>query len=116
MKPILAFVLLISAFTAAFSSFAAPGIIPLPVTMQTKPGVFTLGPAIPSPNGNARATRKIFVDSASAQTGQYLAMMLSRSTGFQFSIVTNNAVGPVHNVIMVTTVNALSTNTLGTEG
>jgi hexosaminidase len=82
--------------------------------MQTKPGVFTLGPSIANPNGGARATRKIFVDAASAQTGQYLAMMLSRSTGFQFSIVTNNAVGPVHNVIQLTTVNALGT--LGTEG
>jgi hexosaminidase len=116
MKPILAVVLLTGAFTAAISSFAAPSIIPLPVTMQTRPGVFTLGPNVANPNGNARATRKIFVDAPSAQTGQYLAMMLSRSTGFQFSIVTNNAAGPVHNVIMVTTVNALSTNTLGTEG
>lgn len=117
MKSILAVVLLTGALVAAqFSSFAAPSIIPLPVTLQTRPGVFTLGPSIANPNGNARATRKIFVDSASAQTGQYLAMMLARSTGFQFSIVTNNGVGPVHNVIMVTTVNALSTNTLGTEG
>lgn len=116
MKSILAVVLLTGALVAAaYSTFATPSIIPLPVTMQTRPGVFTLGPTIANPNGNARATRKIFVDAASAQTGQYLAMMLSRSTGFQFSIVTNNAVGPVHNVIMLTTVNALSTNTFGTE-
>src|SRR4051812_5413154 len=114
MKPILAVVLLTGAFVTAISTFAAPSIIPLPVTMQTRPGVFTLGPNVASPNSNSRATRKIFVDAASAQTGQYLAMMLSRSTGFQFSIITNNAASPAHNVIQLTTVNALGTNTLGT--
>jgi hexosaminidase len=117
MKSIQAVVLLSAVLLgAAVSSVAAPSIIPLPVTLQTRPGFFTLGPTAASPNSNSRSTRKIFVDAASAQTGQYLAMMLSRSTGFEFSIVTNNGVGPVHNVIMVTTVNALSTNTLGTEG
>ena len=114
MKPIQAVVVLTALFLVAVSAFAAPSIIPLPVTMQTRPGVFTLGPNVASPNSNSRATRKIFVDAASAQTGQYLAMMLSRSTGYQFSIVTNNAVGPVHNVILLTTVNALGT--LGNEG
>src|SRR4051812_43244612 len=100
MKPILAVVLFTGALLAtAFSSPGAPSIIPLPVTMQTRPGVFTLGPTVAAPNSNSRATRKIFVDAASAQTGQYLAMMLSRATGYQFSIVTNNGVGPVHNVI-----------------
>ncbi|MGZ5569450.1 MAG: beta-N-acetylhexosaminidase, partial [Limisphaerales bacterium] len=114
MKPIQAVVLLTAVFLAAVPAFTAPSIIPLPVTMQTRPGVFTLGPIAANASGNSRATRKIFVDAASAQTGQYLAMMLSRSTGLQFSIVTNNAVGPVHNVILLTTVNALGT--LGTEG
>ncbi len=114
MKPIQAVALLTAVFLAAVPTFGAPSIIPLPVTMQTRPGVFTLGPNVASPNSNSRATRKIFVDAGSAQTGQYLAMMLSRSTGYQFSIVTNNAVGPVHNVILLTTVNALGT--LGSEG
>lgn len=115
MKPIKAVVFLtVVLLGAVVSSFAAPSIIPLPVTMQTRPGVFTLGPNVASPNSNSRATRKIFVDAASAQTGQYLAMMLSRSTGYQFSIVTNNAVGPVHNVILLTT--AAANGSLGSEG
>lgn len=113
MKSIKAVVLLTAVLLGAVTStFAAPSIIPLPVTMQTRPGVFTLGP---SGGANIRATRKIFVDASSAQTGQYLAMMLSRSTGLQFSTVTNNSVGPVHNVIQLTTVNAVSTNTFGAE-
>lgn len=114
MKSIKAVVFLTAVLLGAVSSFATPSIIPLPVTMQTRPGVFTLGPSAASPNSNSRATRKIFVDAASAQTGQYLAMMLSRSTGYQFSIVTNNAAGPVHNVILLTTVNA--NGSLGSEG
>jgi hexosaminidase len=102
------------AFLLAISSFAAPSIIPLPVTMQTRPGVFTLGPTLANRSASMRATRKIYVDAVSLQTGQYLAMMLSRSTGLQFAIVTTTSAGPIHNGILLTTVNA--NGTLGNEG
>ncbi|MGZ4962495.1 MAG: beta-N-acetylhexosaminidase [Limisphaerales bacterium] len=100
--------------SGAFCSLAAPSIIPLPVVMQTRSGVFTLCPSLGNAGAGARASRRIYVDSASSQTGQYLAMMLSRSTGLQFAIVTNNSAGPIRNGILLTTVNALGT--LGTEG
>lgn len=83
-------------------------IIPLPVTMTPRPGVFTLCPSQPVPGAPALATVQIVVDSASLQNGQYLAMMLYRSTGFQFNVVTNGAAGPVRNAILLTTVNGLS--------
>jgi hexosaminidase len=92
---------------------AAPAIIPLPATLQTRPGVFTLCPSQPVPGAPIRATRKIVADTPSIQTAQYLATMLFRSTGCRFTIVTNNTSGPVRNAILLTTLNALS---LGAEG
>src|SRR5436853_1081684 len=92
---------------------AAPAIIPLPVTLQTRPGIFTLCPSQPVPGASIRATRKIVADSPSLQTAQYLATMLFRSTGCRFTIVTNNTPGPVRNALLLTTANALS---LGAEG
>lgn len=93
---------------------ANPNIIPLPLQWQTRPGVFTLCPSQPVPGVPARAVTKILVDGASLQTGQYLAMMLFRSTGYQFVVGTNNSAGPVKNALLLTTVNALSA--LGSEG
>jgi hexosaminidase len=95
-------------------SAAAPAIIPLPVQLQTRPGVFTLCPSQPLSGAPMRATRKILVDSASLETGQYLAMALSRSTGCRFAVVTNGSPGPVRNALLLTTVNALAS--LGAEG
>jgi hypothetical protein len=66
---------------AAPALAATPAIIPLPVQMQVNPGVFTLCPGQPIPGAPARATQQILVDSPSLATGQYLAMMLFRSTG-----------------------------------
>src|SRR5207253_3073342 len=93
----------------ACAAFAAtPAIIPLPQQIQVRPGVFSLCPAQPIPGAPARATRKILVDGASLETGRYLAMMLCRSTGFQFAVATNGAAGPVRGALLPTTVNALS--------
>jgi hexosaminidase len=93
---------------------AAPAIIPLPQQMQVRPGVFTLCPSQPIPGAPARATQKILVDSASLQTGQYLATILFKSTGCQFVVATNGSAGPVRAALLLTTVNALSG--LGAEG
>jgi hexosaminidase len=101
-------------FLAAYRLAAAPSIIPLPAQMVVQPGNFSLCPNQPVPQAAARATRKILVDGPSLQTGQYLAMMLSRSTGFQFDVATNGGAGPIRGAILLTTVNALGT--LGAEG
>jgi hexosaminidase len=93
---------------------ATPAIIPLPKTMTNYPGVFTLCPSQPIPGAPARATQKILVDSPSLATGQYLATMLFRSTGYQFVVATNGSAGPVRQAILLTTVNALTN--LGAEG
>jgi hexosaminidase len=82
--------------------------------MQTRPGYFTLCPSVPVAGVPVRGTRTIVTDSLSLQSGQYLANILSRSTGFRFAVVTNSTAGPVRGAILLTTVNA-STN-YGTEG
>jgi hexosaminidase len=91
-----------------------PNIIPLPVTMQTRPGVFTLCPAQPVPPAPGRALVQILVDASSQQTGQYLATALAKSTGYQFRLATNTSTNAVKNAILITTSNAVST--LGAEG
>ncbi len=93
---------------------ATPAIIPLPQQMQTRPGVFTLCPSQPIPGAPARATTRILVDAASLETGQYLATVLLKSTGYQFQVKTNSSSSPVRGAILLTTVNALSS--LGAEG
>ena len=100
---------------AAGAVFAgAPAIIPLPNTVQVRPGVFTLCPSQPVPGAPARATTRIVVDSPSLQTGQYLATTLFKSTGNQFTVATNGAAGPIRGAILLTTVNGLTS--LGAEG
>ena len=102
-------------FSLATSAPAAsPPIIPLPVTNSIRPGVFTLCPGQPLSGASPRAVTRIVVDNSSLETGQYLATLLGRSTGFQFDVDTNNAAGPIRGVILLTTNNALST--LGAEG
>ena len=54
------------------------------------------------------------MDSPSLQTGQYLATTLFKSTGSQFTVVTNGAAGPIRGAILLTTVNGLTS--LGAEG
>ena len=104
---------LIGCLTTAALGATLP-IIPLPAQMQPRPGVFTLCPSQPVPGVPARASTRIFVDSASLQNGQYLAMMLFRSTGYQFVVATNSAAGPIRGAVLLTTVNANSG--LGAEG
>jgi hexosaminidase len=93
---------------------AGIGIIPLPQQVQARPGTFTLCPSQAAPNATALAARRIVVDPASFETGQYLAALLARSTGNQFAVVTNGAAGPIRGALQLTTVNAASD--LGTEG
>ena len=57
---------------------------------------------------------QILVDSASQQTGQYLAAALFRSTGYQFQLSTSTATDAVRGAILITTSNALTS--LGAEG
>ncbi len=91
-----------------------PSIIPLPATVQNLPGVFTLCPSQPVPSVPAHALMKILVDVASQPTGQYLAMALSKATGYEFQLVTATATDAVKGAILITTAGAIST--LGAEG
>ena len=98
-----------------YPAFAAnPAVIPLPKQMQVHPGAFTLCPSQQIPGAPALALKRILVDSASLETGQYLAMMLFRSTGYRFTVATNGAPGPVREALLLTIVNALPS--LGPEG
>jgi hexosaminidase len=103
----------LACLTAATLAATLP-VIPLPVTMTNRAGVFSLCPGQPVPGVPVRAATKIYVDSASLQNGQYLAMMLFRSTGYEFVVATNGAAGPIRGAVLLTTVNAIST--LGAEG
>ena len=93
---------------------SAPNIIPLPVTLQTRAGTFTLCPSQSSPPAPAHAAIQILVDGASWETGQYLADALFKSTGCQFQLASSTATNPVKGAILITTSNAIST--LGAEG
>lgn len=93
---------------------ATPSIIPLPKQMTNLPGTFTLCPTQPNPPVPGQAVMKILVDTSSLPTGQYLAMMLARSTGYQFPIVTVTNTAAVRNAILITTNNAMTS--LGSEG
>ncbi|MGO8838856.1 MAG: beta-N-acetylhexosaminidase [Limisphaerales bacterium] len=103
MKPqIIAIIHLLFAATA----FAAnpPAIIPEPQKMELGGGTFKLEP-----------DTRIYVDSASRQTGEFLAAKLRPSTGYKFRVITRLLSGaPVQNGILLTTKYA-STN-LGAEG
>lgn len=100
----------VSLVTAAASS----SIIPLPVTVTNRTGVFLLCPSQPLFPVPAHATMRILVDAASLQTGQYLANALSRSTGYQFRLGTSTETNAVRNAILITTSNAIPS--LGPEG
>jgi hexosaminidase len=89
-------------------------IIPLPQTVQMRPGLFTLCPTIPAPSFPARATTKIIADGPSLQTAQYLAALFQKSTGCQFSVAPATSVAGIKGAILLTTANA-NTN-LGAEG
>jgi hexosaminidase len=99
----------------ALSAFAAtPQLIPQPQQMTLRSGVFTLCPSQPIPGAPAQAVTRILVDAASQETGQYLASLLLKSTGYKFQIATNSGILPVKRAIVLTTFGALTN--LGTEG
>jgi hexosaminidase len=93
---------------------ATPPIIPLPVQVQARPGTFTLCPQTPGTNAPAYAFTKILCDAGSVETGQYLAGILFKSTGWQFPLGTNVSGLPVRGAVLLTTSNA--NLALGSEG
>src|SRR5690348_13313868 len=71
------------------SSFAATcPIVPLPQQFQSRPGNFTLCPAQPLAAAPGHPLVKIFVDPVSLPGGQYLALQLFKSAGWQFIVAT----------------------------
>jgi hexosaminidase len=92
---------LVLASLAMTISAGTPASIPLPQQMQVRPGVFTLCPAQPNPGPPAQAMTKILVDGASQETGQYLAALLLKSTGYQFQVRTNGGVSTVKRTILL---------------
>ncbi len=108
-------IVVFASWVLAMTGFAAtPSIIPLPKQMTNLPGTYTLCPTQPNPPVPGHALTKILVDAASLPTGQYLGMMLARSTGYQFPIVTVTNTTAVRNAILITTSNAIAS--LGSEG
>src|SRR5438874_1896108 len=105
---------LLACLLAANVSASNPSIIPLPVQMQIRSGIFTLCPTQKVAGAIAQATTKILVDSSSLESGQFLAATLLKSTGYRFAVATNGSGGPIRGAILLTTNNALST--LGAEG
>src|SRR6185369_14900975 len=63
-------------FASAVFAATAPSIIPAPQKIELHDGTFHLAP-----------DTTIYVDSASRETGEYLAEQLRRSTGYKFKVV-----------------------------
>ena len=102
-------------FLVAGLAFAGPpALVPLPQVLQTNAGSFTLCPPQVIPGAPAPAPTAILVDGAGRETGEYLATLLFKSTGYRFQVGTNSAVGAVPQAILLTTNSALAT--LGGEG
>ena len=98
--------------SAGFS--APPAIIPLPQVLQTNAGSFTLCPPQVILGAPAPAPTLILADGAGRETGEYLAMMLFKSTGYRFQVVSNSGLAAVPQAIVLTTNGAM--NSLGAEG
>lgn len=112
MKTILA--LLAALLTAAAARAATPTLVPLPVEMQVRTGVFTLCPPAPAPALPGHPLVKIYADAVSQPTAEFLAAQLFQSTGWQFTVVATTNGTAVRNGVLLTTANA-NTN-LNTEG
>ncbi len=93
---------------------AAPALIPLPQSMQLGTGVFTLCPPQAVAGVPVKATTKILTDTTSKATGQYLAALLLKSTGYEFEVSASTSAIAVKDAILITTVN--SNATLNSEG
>ena len=100
---------------AAGAFAASPALVPLPqILVQTNAGSFTLCPAPVIPGASSPAPTAILVNSAGRETGEYLAAVLFKSTGYRFQVGTNSGAAPVPQAILLTTNGALAT--LGAEG
>ncbi|MGH7943256.1 MAG: beta-N-acetylhexosaminidase [Limisphaerales bacterium] len=94
------------ALAATLGNASTLSIIPLPLQMEARPGVFTLCPSLSEPAAPGHPLVKIYTDAVSQDDADYLAQMLFRSTGWQFSIVPASGSGPVREGILLTTANA----------
>jgi len=97
---------------AATLHAAPPALIPLPQQLIVNAGELTLcGPAVIP---GTPTTTRILVDEASRETGEFLAAMLFKSTGWRFVVATNSGTTAVPQAILLTTNSALAS--LGAEG
>jgi hexosaminidase len=108
------FVVIVCCLWAVTGFAASPSIIPLPKAMTNMPGTFTLCPEQPATPVPGHAMMKILVDGSSLATGQYLAQIISKSTGYQFAIATVTNISAVRGAILITTSNSIAS--LGAEG
>ena len=99
---------------AGFTLAAPPALIPLPQVLQTNAGAFTLCPPQAIPGAPTPAPTLILADGAGRETGEYLAMILFKSTGYRFQIASNSGAAAVPQAILLTTNSALPS--LGAEG
>jgi hexosaminidase len=83
---------------AALNAFAVstnrPAIIPLPENIEARAGVFKL-----------RSGTRILVDSASQDTGEFLAQRLRTATGYKFSVSSTDETEPAKHAILLATGN-----------
>jgi hexosaminidase len=100
--------------SAGVASAALLPLVPLPQVLQTNAGSFTLCPPQVIPGAPAPSPTAILVDGSGRETGEYLATLLFKSTGYRFQVGTNSGVAPVPQAILLTTNGALTS--LGTEG
>lgn len=99
---------------ATLSVAAASTIIPQPVQLQTNTGVFTLCSAAPVPGAPTEAAVRIFADTASRESGNYLSALFLKSTGQRFAVLSATNGSAVSGGILLTTSGALTN--LGAEG
>jgi hexosaminidase len=92
---------------------ATPALIPLPQSMQLQPGTFTVCSSQPAAVAPSVAPTKILVEPQLRHEGEFLAMQLTKSTGFRFEVSTNTS-SPAPQTILLTS-NTVQSN-LGIEG
>ncbi len=107
-------VIITTLFSAVAVFATPPALIPLPQQMQLQSGTFTLCPAQLISGAQSVAPMKILVDNGARETGEYLAGLLFKSTGYRFQIASNPGGGDFPNAISLTTNSALAV--LGSEG
>lgn len=88
---------------ALTATAGTPAVIPAPQKMELRDGEFKLTPQT-----------HIYVDSASRETGRFLAEQLRRSTGYPFKVSPKSGAGGASGAILLTTKEAKTA--LGDEG